>query len=71
MSPAAIAARIRRLEQLALGVARELQIEKQTDIFLWRERLEYRYVLLAAWNGFENARVVLAKARQRLEGNGP
>ena len=70
MSPAAISARIRRLEQLALGVARELQIEKQTDIFLWRERLEYRYGLLEMWRGFENARIALAKARHRLEGQG-
>ena len=69
MSPAAISARIRRLEELAMGMARELQVEKQSDIFLWRERLEYRYALLEAWRGFENARVALAKARQRLEGN--
>ena len=67
MSPAAISARIRRLEQLALGMARELQIEKQSDIFLRRERLEYRYALLEAWRGFENARVVLAKALRRLD----
>jgi hypothetical protein len=68
MSPAAISARIRRLEQLGLGMARELQIEKQSDIFLWRERLEYRYALLAAWRGFENARIALAKALRRNEG---
>ena len=42
ISPAAISARMRRLDQLALGVAREIQRERQTDIFLWRERLEHR-----------------------------
>jgi hypothetical protein len=67
MSPAAISARIRRLEELALGVARELQIERQSDIFLWTERLEYRYALLQAWRGFENARISLAKALRRIE----
>jgi len=67
MLPAAISARIRRLEQLGLGVARALQVEKQSDIFLWRERLEYRYALLRAWRGFENARIALAKALRRLE----
>ena len=68
MNAAAISARIRRLEQLSLGVARELQIEKQSDIFLWTERLEYRYALLQAWRGFENARIALAKALRRIEG---
>ena len=68
MSPAALSARMRRLAELALGVAREVSLERQTDSFLWRERLEYRYALLAAWRGFENARVALAEARQRLEG---
>ena len=40
MSPAANSARIRRLEELALDMASELQLEKQSDIFLWTERLE-------------------------------
>jgi hypothetical protein len=50
-----------------LNNSAELQNEKQSDIFLWQERLEYRYALLAAWRGFEKARIALAKARQRLE----
>jgi hypothetical protein len=61
---------MRRLDQLAMEAARELQVEKQSDIFLWTERLEYRYALLEAWRGFENARIALAKARRRLEGQG-
>ena len=68
MSPAALRARMRRLDELALGMARELQVEKQSDIFLWRERLEYRYALLEAWRGFENARIALARALRRIEG---
>ena len=35
-----------RLDQFALGVAREIQLEGQSDIFLWRERLEYRAALV-------------------------
>jgi hypothetical protein len=70
MTTAALAARMRRLEQLGLEAARELQIEKQSDIFLWTERLEYRYALLAAWRGFENARIALAKALQRIDCGG-
>jgi hypothetical protein len=50
------------------GMARELQIEKQSDIFLWTERLEYRCALLQAWRGFETARIALAKALRRIEG---
>jgi hypothetical protein len=69
MFPAAISARIRRLEELALGVLRELQqIERRSDIFLWQERLEYRYALLKMCRSLENARVALAKARQRMAG---
>jgi hypothetical protein len=40
---------MRRLDELAMEAARELQLEKQSDIFLWRERLEYRYALLEMW----------------------
>jgi hypothetical protein len=61
-------ARIRRLDALALGVLRELQNERRSDIFLWQERLEYRYALLGMCRSLENARVALAKARQRMAG---
>ena len=52
------------------GLAREVQFEKQTDIFLWRERLEYREALMQMWRGLENARIALAKALRRNEGGG-
>jgi hypothetical protein len=45
MNAAALTARMRRLDQLVLGVTREIQFERKTDIFLWQERLEYRGVL--------------------------
>ena len=70
MTTAALAARMRRLEQLGLEAARELQVEKQSDFFLWTERLEYRYALLAMWRAFENARIALAKALRRIEREG-
>jgi hypothetical protein len=57
-----------RLDQLALGVAREIQLERQSDIFLWRERLEYRYALLKMRYAMESARVALTKALRRIEG---
>jgi hypothetical protein len=34
MTPAALRARMRRLEQLGLEAALDLQVEKQSDIFL-------------------------------------
>ena len=70
MTPAALRARMRRLDELAMEAARELQLEKQCDLFFWTERLEYRYALLGAWRGFENARIALAKALRRIEGQG-
>jgi hypothetical protein len=70
MTPAALSARIRHLDQLALGVARELQLEGPSDIFHWRERLEYGYALLKMRHGMESARVVLGKAHQRSDHSG-
>jgi ethanolamine utilization cobalamin adenosyltransferase len=66
MNSAAISARIRRLERLSLGVAREIQLVAQTDIFLYVERREYLQALNRMTAGFEAARVALAKARQRF-----
>jgi len=60
MSPDALSARMRRLDQLALGAAREIQLERHSNIFLWRERLEYRSGLLKTCRGLESARVALA-----------
>jgi hypothetical protein len=67
MSAADLAARIRRLERLSLGVARETQLLRQADIFLYVERREYLAALHRLRGGLESARVALAKARQRME----
>jgi hypothetical protein len=68
MSPAALSARVRRLDQLALGVAREVQLVGESDIFLYVERREYLKTLHRMRAGLEDARVVLAKARRRIHG---
>jgi hypothetical protein len=68
MNAAALSARIRRLEPLSLGVARETQLVGQADIFLYVEHREYLEAPHRMCAGLECARVALAKARQRLDG---
>jgi hypothetical protein len=64
-----LAARARRLEQLVIGLMRESQkIAAGDDPLLYPERRAYLLALQAACSGLENARVVLAKARQRAGG---
>jgi hypothetical protein len=70
MNAAALSARIHRLEQLSLGLARETELVGQGDIFLYVERREYLTPLHKMCAALESARVVLAKARQRLDGTG-
>jgi hypothetical protein len=62
-----LAARIKRLEKLGLAFAREqLIMRRRDDPLLYLERQDYLQALQGAIAGLENARVVLAKARQRL-----
>jgi hypothetical protein len=62
-----VAARIRRLELLTVGLNREQSIiGVGDDPLLYLERQDYLRALRAAIAGLESARVVLAKARQRL-----
>ena len=63
MSAAALSARVRRLDQLALGVAREVQLVGQDDFLLYVERREYLTALHRMCAGLEGARVVLAKGQ--------
>jgi hypothetical protein len=70
MNAAALSARIRRLEQVSVGVALETLFVGQANIFLYVERLEYLTPLHKMCAALESARVVLAKARQRLDGTG-
>jgi hypothetical protein len=63
-----LAARCRRLETLTIGLMRESQIMAAgDDPLLYLERRAYLMGLQAACSGLENARVILAKARQRIE----
>jgi hypothetical protein len=53
MSAADIVARVRRLEQLALGIAREIQlVAKADDPMLYLERRAYLDALHATVRGF-------------------
>jgi hypothetical protein len=65
----AIAARVGRLDELARGLAKELTLTRQADDpLVYVERKAYRDALGRVLSGVEEARVVLARARQRLEG---
>jgi hypothetical protein len=69
MNAAALSARMHRLEQLSLGIARETQLVGESDIFLYRERRDYLDALHRTHAGLESARVASAKAWRRLDGN--
>jgi hypothetical protein len=67
MSAADIVARVRRLDQLSRGLAKEIQlVEKADDPMLYVERMEYLAAIQQARAGVENALMVLAKAKQRI-----
>jgi hypothetical protein len=71
MTAKELAARVRRLDALARGLAKETaQVQGDTlgCVLLYRERRGYLEALHAALGGVENARVTLAKALRRLEG---
>ena len=64
-----VAARVRRLEELTRGLAKEVSLWKEgNDPLLYLERKAYLGAIQDALAGVEEARVVLARARQRLEG---
>jgi hypothetical protein len=63
-----LSARVRRLDELTRGLAKEVAIWKEgDDPLLYRERRAYLGAIQDALAGVESARVVLARARQRLE----
>ncbi len=67
-----IAARGRRLGELARGLSREVSLwQEGNDPLLYLERRAYLKGVQDALAGLEDARVVLARARQRLEGTRP
>jgi hypothetical protein len=63
-----IATRIRRLEELTRALAKEVVLWKQAhDPLLYVERRAYLKALQDGLAGLDEARVVLAQVRQRLE----
>jgi hypothetical protein len=63
-----LAARVRRLDELMRGLAKEVALWKDgNDPLLYPERKAYLKGIQDALAGVEAARVVLAKARRRLE----
>ncbi len=68
MNLADLKARVERLDQLARGLSREVvQRKEANDPLLYLERKGYLGGLHKAIAGIEEARVALARARQRLE----
>ena len=68
ISVADVAARVKRLDQLTRGLAKEVVIwDQHDDPLLFVERRDYLKAIRDALAGVESARVILAKARQRIE----
>jgi len=68
MNLADLAARVRRLNELGRGLAKEATLWKACDDpLLYLERKAYLNAVQDALAGVESARVVLVKACQRLE----
>jgi hypothetical protein len=68
MTPAALSDRVQRLEQLVMGLFREVSLIRTAFCpLLYLERRAYLDALHDTIAGAEAARVVLAKALQRLD----
>ena len=66
-----VQARLRRLEDLARGLSKEVSLWREgNDPLLYLERRAYLNGVQDALAGVEAARVVLAEASQRLGGAG-
>ena len=67
-----VQARVRRLEELARGLAKEVCLWKEgDDPLLYLERRAYVNAIQDALAGLESARVVLARATQRIRRDAP
>jgi hypothetical protein len=70
ISPEQVGLRIDRLNELSLELAKEIVvIADGNDPLLHLERRAYLNALRDAVAGFETARVILARARQRWRGS--
>ena len=68
MNVADLAVRVRRLDELARGLAKEVTLWKAcNDPLLYRERKAYLKAIQDALAGVEEARVTLVHVRRRLE----
>ena len=68
MNLASLAGRVRRLDELARGLTKEVAMWKAcNDPLLYLERKAYLNAIQNALAGLEAAQVILVKARQRLE----
>jgi hypothetical protein len=59
--------RIARLAELERGLAREIGLQRDDDLLLFRERRQYLGAVQEALAGAEAARVVLAGVVKRME----
>ena len=67
IGPEDVTARVRRLEELTRGLAKEVALWKEgNDPLLYLERKSYLHAIQDALAGVEAARVVMAKAAQRM-----
>jgi hypothetical protein len=67
ISEAGVAARVERLRELSIGLAKEgVMIRQGQDPLLYLERQAYLAAIRDAIAGMESARVVLARVQQRL-----
>jgi hypothetical protein len=63
-----VTARVRRLEELTRGLAKEVAVWKEgNDPLLYLERKSYLHAIQDALAGVEAARVAMAKAAQRMQ----
>ena len=70
MNLAELLARVRRLDELSRGLAKEVGLwRKGNDPLLYLERKAYLEGIQDALAGIESARVTLAKACQRIQVN--
>lgn len=68
MNRADLEVRVRRLDELARGLAKEVALWKDgSDPLLYLERKAYLNAIMDALSGMEQARAVLAQVRQRVE----
>jgi hypothetical protein len=71
IGPEDVTARERRLEELTRGLAKEVALWREgNDPLLYLERKSYLHAIQDALAGVEAARVVMAKAAQRMRKDG-